>query len=203
MESVIKWRTGEPNMEGEYLVTEANGNVEIAGANVDTQEARLYIDKDLTIDLNGYSINGNYGNGDNNFFVFRVRNNATLTINDSKGNGSITSYATTGAYALYVDGGTLVVNAGTITGNPTAVNVLTGKVIINGGTFVSSDEDKRYVINCIDANYRNETALVEINGGTFVDYNPAATVSEGTVANFVTEGYKVVVDGNFYTVVAE
>ena len=28
MESVIKWRTGEPNMEGEYLVTEANGNVD-------------------------------------------------------------------------------------------------------------------------------------------------------------------------------
>lgn len=27
MESVIKWRTGEPTMEGEYLVTEYSGDV--------------------------------------------------------------------------------------------------------------------------------------------------------------------------------
>ena len=177
-------------------------NVVFAGADIDTQEARLYIDKDLTIDLNGYSINGDYGKGDNNFFVFRVRNGATLVIDDSVGGGAITAYATTGAYALYVDGGTLVVNGGTITGNPTAVNVNVGKVVINDGTFVSSDEDKRYVVNCIDANYRNETAIVEINGGTFENYNPAATISEGPVANFVTEGKVVVEKDGVYTIAA-
>ena len=29
MESVIKWQTGFPNIEGEYLVTEDNGNVTV------------------------------------------------------------------------------------------------------------------------------------------------------------------------------
>ena len=105
---------------------------------------------------------------------------------------------------MYVDGGELIVNAGSYTGNPTTINVRTGKAVINGGTFASTYPNEfRYVVNCIDANYKNGTAIVEINGGTFNNFNPANNAAEGVGTNFVAEGYKVVANGDNYTVVAE
>jgi len=179
-------------------------DVVIAGENVDTEDSKIYISKNLTLDLNGHSINADFGYGNNNFFVFRVIANGKLTINDSVGTGSISAYAITGGYALYVDGGELIVNAGSYSGNPTTINVRTGKAVVNGGTFVSTYPNEfRYVVNCIDDNYKNGTAVVEINGGTFNKFNPANNASEGVGTNLVTEGHKVVANGDNYTVVAE
>ena len=179
-------------------------DVVIGGEGIDTEESKIYISKNLTLDLNGHSINADFGVGANNFFVFRVIANGKLTINDSVGTGSISAYAITGGYALYVDGGELIVNAGSYTGNPTTINVRTGKAVINGGTFASTYPNEfRYVVNCIDANYKNGTAIVEINGGTFNNFNPANNAAEGVGTNFVAEGYKVVANGDNYTVVAE
>jgi len=178
-------------------------DIVIAGGNVDSEEAKIYISKNLTVDLKGFSINANYGEGVDNFFVFRVIANGILTINDSVGGGSISAYAITGGYALYVDGGELIINGGSYSGNPTAVNVRTGKATINNGLFASSKTGEyRYVVNCIDANYKNETAIVEINGGAFVNYNPASNLAEGPETNFVSEGHIVVSDGETYVVVS-
>ncbi len=64
-----------------------------------------------------------------------------------------------------------------------------------GGTFdlVKTDEypdwGTNYLINCLDANYKNGTAKVIITGGTFVDFDPANNRAEGVGTNFVAAGY--------------
>ena len=64
-----------------------------------------------------------------------------------------------------------------------------------------------YLINCIDANYKNDSAKVEIRGGTFVNFNPADNGAEGKGTNFVADGYKVTSEQHgsetWYTVVPE
>lgn len=80
-----------------------------------------------------------------------------------------------------------------------AVQVQTGKAIINGGFFDLARTVKEaapdmvsYLINCIDANYKNGTAVVEIAGGTFVNFDPSNNAAEGAGTNFVADGYTVI-----------
>ena len=114
-----------------------------------------------------------------------------------------------------INGGKLIINGGTYYGAMSAVQVQTGLLEINGGFFdlastIKQDapEMAQYLINCIDANYKNGTAKVVIKGGTFVNFNPADNRSEGEGTNYVADGYKVVsetqVNGEiWYTVVPE
>ena len=65
----------------------------------------------------------------------------------------------------------------------------------------------KYIINCIDAAYKNGTATISVKGGTFVNFDPSAD-PEGADTTYVAEGYKVVSDTRsngdvWYTVVAE
>lgn len=79
------------------------------------------------------------------------------------------------------------------------VNVQRGTVIIEGGTFTSemsgaADEYKnadhsKWLLNCIDASYKAETANIIVRGGTFIGFNPADNTAEGKGTNFVAKGY--------------
>ena len=80
----------------------------------------------------------------------------------------------------------------------TAVQVQKGNLIINGGFFDLAETIKeaapdfvKYLINCIDENYKNGTAQIEIKGGTFVNFDPSNN-PEGTGTSYVADGYKVV-----------
>ena len=111
-------------------------------------------------------------------------------------------------YAVVVrDGADLTINGGEYIGGTSAVSVTEGTVTINGGYFASQAATANYLINCIDAAYRDGTAKVIIKGGSFLNWNPADNASEGADTNFVADGYKVVVStvegGTLYTVVAE
>ena len=66
---------------------------------------------------------------------------------------------------------------------------------------------KNFLLNCIDDNYKNDTAKIIVKGGTFVNFNPANCKAEGEGTNFVADGYKVVTETHgtdtWYTVVPE
>ena len=77
------------------------------------------------------------------------------------------------------------------------MQVQEGTLIINGGTFAcepysSPTYGYNFLINCLDSAYKNGTAKVIINGGTFVNFDPSNCTAEGAGTNFVADGYKVV-----------
>ena len=143
--------------------------------------------------------------------------NADTTINASSAGGILCANKRNpaegayngGPYVAHVNGEGIVV---TVHGGGTVFNVEKGTLIVNGGFFqVTPDidtKDYRYVLNCIDANYKNGTANIIVKGGTFVNFNPADCEAEGPHTSFVPAGYHVVkepqTDGNiWYTVVAD
>ena len=79
-----------------------------------------------------------------------------------------------------------------------------GTINITNGTFKNNGEDKKYLLNCYDANYRAGTAKIVVTGGKFYDFNPADNSAEGEHTNFVAEGYHVEIsqdgDSTVYTV---
>lgn len=109
-------------------------------------------------------------------------------------------------YAVYVrNGANLTINGGKYIGGGTAVQVRQGTLTINGGYFETLGEE--FLINCTDANYRAGTAKIIIQGGSFLNWNPANNVSEGAGTSYLADGYTVVeetvANGTLYTVVAE
>lgn len=79
----------------------------------------------------------------------------------------------------------------------TVVQVEKGTLIINGGFFACEPYSDakygyKYLINCIDAAWKNGTAKVSITGGTFVNFDPMDSASENPHGNFLAEGYKTV-----------
>ena len=108
-------------------------------------------------------------------------------------------------YCAYVrNGANLTINGGSYIAGCTAVHVRQGTLTINGGYFETLSEDG-FLINCTDANYRANTAQVIIQGGSFLNWNPANNASEGAGTNFLAPGYTVVeeavANGTLYTVV--
>lgn len=119
-----------------------------------------------------------------------------------------------GPYVAHVNGEGIVVtvNGGNYYGGGTVFNVEKGTLIVSGGFFqVTPDidtNDYRYVLNCIDANYKNGTANIIVKGGTFVNFDPSNNLAEGAGTNFVADGYHVVSETQtngdiWYTVVAD
>lgn len=95
--------------------------------------------------------------------------------------------------------GKIVVNGGNIEGDTHAAYAQTGVIEINGGTFkltnaATADRDEngnlRFLINCLDANYKNGTANIIVKGGKFYEFDPANNASEGAGTNYVAEGYQ-------------
>ena len=101
-------------------------------------------------------------------------------------------------YGINVNGGKVIVNSGNYYGAMTAIQVQKGSLEINGGFFDMAPTCKaavpqyaKYVVNCIDAAYKNGTATISIKGGTFVNFDPSAN-PEGEGTSYVAEGYSVV-----------
>ena len=89
-----------------------------------------------------------------------------------------------GGYGINVnDGATLTINGGYYYGGGTAVQVQEGTLVINGGTSASEPFGDPYgynfLINCVDSAYKNGTAKVIIQGGTFINFAPSNNSAEG------------------------
>ena len=174
----------------------------------DTAAARIVISQPTTLNLEKKIITpDNMGNNNSNFVALYV--NADTTINAGKGGGIDTGV--NDGYGINVkDGATLTINGGYYYGGGTAVQVQEGTLVINGGTFACEPYSNptygyNFLINCLDSAYKNGTAKVIINGGTFVNFDPSNCTAEGAGTNFVADGYKVVSEAHgadtWYTVV--
>ena len=161
----------------------------------DTAAARIVISQPTTLNLEKKIITpDNMGNNGTNFCALIV--DADTTINAGENGGIDTGV--NGGYGINVrNGATLTINGGYYYGGGTAVQVQKGTLIINGGTFACEPYSNptygyKYLINCIDAAYKDGTAKISITGGTFINFDPSDSASENPHGNFVPDGYKVV-----------
>lgn len=196
----------------EYIIA---GDVTLAE---DLIASKVIVKKDAVLNLNGHSITS--GQIDTpemtgtDIAAITIDDGATLTIkdepttqdeetrnteNEDKSVGTITGTE----YGVYVKNGNVVIKGGNITAGTSAVQVNIGTATIEGGEFSCSDDDKRYVVNCIDACWKNGSAKVYIKGGTFHNFDPANNAAEGPGTNFCPKGYstKTDDDGLTYTII--
>ena len=106
-------------------------------------------------------------------------------------------------YGVYAkNGGTLTVKGGELKGKTSAIQIAEAQVNIEGGKFSNTDDsDRRYVINCLDANWKDNTAKVNITGGSFYMFDPSNNAAEGTGTNFLTNEYSSLPNGDWFDVV--
>ena len=177
----------------------------------DTIADRVIISMPTTLNLDAKIVSpDNMGNNNTNFCALIV--DADTTINAGENGGIDTG--TNGGYGINVrNGAALTINGGSYYGGGTAVQVQKGTLIINGGHFACEPYSNpvygyKYLINCIDAAYKDGSAKIIIKGGTFVNFDPSDSASENPHGNFVADGYKVVSatqtnDDVWYTVVSK
>ena len=133
------------------------------------------------------------GNNNSNFTALTVVADTTVNAN---ANGGIDT-GINGGYGINVrNGAKLTINGGYYYGGGTAVQVQKGELTINGGIFAVEAFGEPYgynfLLNCIDAAYKDGSAKIIVKGGTFVNFNPADNTAEGEHTNFVADGYTVV-----------
>lgn len=138
------------------------------------------VDTTVVLDLNGKTLN--YTADD---ILFRVNGDLTIKNGTFKGVGYVAS-ANKGAKVTVVDGD--------YQNDVTCFQANGGTILIEGGHYSATSEKygTKYLLNHIDK-LKNE-GLIKVTGGTFVNYNPAASESEDPVMNFVAEGYTVEVE---------
>jgi len=158
-------------------------------------------------------------NGKNLTFSGATTNNPCIMTRGKQeltimGNGT---FDAAGRIAVEANGADTVINLSGTTGffaaEPTYVTdrsggeliyCYLGTINITNGTFKNLGEDKKFLLNCYDANYKNGTAKIVVTGGKFYDFNPADNSAEGEHTSFLVEGYHVEVsqdgESTVYTV---
>lgn len=163
----------------------------------------------LTLDLNGKTISWDQNYADQTLsttpVMFSISGGANIKIT---GNGTIdTELGSNTSYGINMTTSTknqLTIENGTFTGAPTAIQVEKGTLTILDGTFKLAEtvaqtkpEQAKYVVNAIDANWRDDSANISIQGGSFC-FDPSDN-PEGEGSSYVAEGFEAVVnaDGSF------
>ena len=161
----------------------------------DTVASSLSIKEPTTLNLNAMiKTPDNMGNNLSNFTALIVDADTTVNAN---ANGGIDT-GINGGYGINVrNGAKLTINGGYYYGGGTAVQVQKGELTINGGIFACEPYSNptygyNFMLNCIDAAYKNGTAKIIVKGGIFKNFNPADNTAEGEHTNFVADGYTVV-----------
>lgn len=162
---------------------------------------------DYTIDLNQTPI---YGNG--SWGAIQARGEDVVV--NVTGNGIVKAQESADRYAMavYAGGGATVnIYGGTytqeITGADSQYDMIYadngGHINIYNGTFKS--HTPKWTLNILDSAYTAGTASITVYGGTFYQYNPAQATTEpgGKPVSLLADGYTVVQNGDWYTVVRE
>lgn len=181
----------------------ANGGIvtltEDVTINVDENAPQTVVENDVVIDLNGNDL---VVNSPKDAIWIRVNNGATLTIdNEAQSTRSAREvYSGTIIADCYIasanEGGVIEVYDGYYeTSSTTLFQANGGEVYIYGGYFKVTNEKygTTYMLNHIDA--KKNDGLIEVTGGQFEGYNPAASTSENPVMSFVPEGYAASASG--------
>ena len=102
--------------------------------------------------------------------------------------------------------GKCVIKDGIFIGNVHSVYVKEGDLTVEGGmfsvqqTYSGAGKEYEFVLNCLDANYKNGTATITVSGGSFEKFNPMNCWAEGENTNYLAEGYVAFNKGDIYTV---
>ena len=171
-------------------------------------------DKTITLDLAQHKIYNTqdiWKESEGKWSLISVGANGNLTI---KGSGTMQAKEND-CYAVDLqDGGKCTIENGTFTGNVHAVYVLEGELTVKGGHFsvqqkYSTAQPDDFVLNCLDANFKNGTAKITVTGGTFEGFDPMHSKSEPTTdgqatTSFIPEGLATTKDeqGNVTVVTA-
>lgn len=178
------------------LAAVKNGDKIVCGSNIEFDN-NMFITRNIEFhfDFNGYTLSNTvdlWKTYDWSFFSVR---GGKMIFDDSKGTGGIKAKAND-CYCLDIqnDKASIEINGGSYNGNDTAIYVVAGNLVINGGYFdiqqLDSDSPYGFIINAYDAYFRNGIAKMVIKGGKFHGYNPGNAISEGGV-NLVPDGYQV------------
>ena len=166
----------------------------------------LYINTDITLDLNGFKI----GYDQSNLDISLQYTPCLICINGADvvitGNGTIDAEAkNNNAYGInIVNDGSLTVENGDFYGAITAIQVEQGKLNIYGGKYQfaetaaasAPDAYKKYIINIIDSSFKDGSAAIGITGGTFVGFDPSNN-PEGAGTSYVVGDCEVTGTGEF------
>ena len=174
------------------------------------------ITKDCSLDLNGHTLT-NFS-----MFVFGCELTVTDSSTDQKGTMatdmdsipdaekpiSTSPYVIFGYFIYAANNGNATIDGGNyLSDNMGCVYVESGHVTINDGTFDATGNNVRFTLNLYDAAGKDGTAVIEVKGGTFYNYDPSASASENPIKDFVPEGYAVTSatsgEDTLYTVSAE
>jgi hypothetical protein len=146
-----------------------------------------------TLNLNGKTITTTANTTTNPSIM--VRGTQQFTI---QGGGTLNA---NGHIAIEANGEDAVITlGGTAFGRPTYVTNREGELIycylgtinITNGVFRNDNDNKAFLLNCYDANYRNGTAKIVVTGGKFYDFDPGNNAAEGEGTSYLEEGYESV-----------
>ena len=170
-------------------------------ADVNTPETTYVVSKDLTIDLNGKTVTGYGYDG-----VFQIDGaNAKVLIK----NGNVVAVEKTGSegkYAMAVwacaENCEVTLQNLNVTQDIThtddkqmdMIYTSKGTIIIDSGFFKSGTP--AWTLNCKDAAFKDGSAKIIVNGGTFTGFDPCNNAAEGKGTSFVAEGVGVDYDEN-------
>ena len=183
----------------EAIAAAQDGNTVTLLADINTPDTSYYIDKRLTIDLKGKTVTGSGYDG-----VFSItgvgaevciKNGAVVAVEK---NGDAGKY--TMAVWAHAAGCTVTLEALTVSQQIThtddkqmdMIYASAGTIIINSGSFTSGTP--KWTLNINDKAYKDGSANIIVNGGTFVGYDPRNAENEGKGTSLVAEG--VGVDAN-------
>ena len=185
------------SLKDAIATAEAGATIDIV-SDINTPTVSYEITKNLTINLNNKKITA-----DGYDAVFQISGeNANVVLN---GPGEVVAVENTGSagkYAMAVwacgAGCTVTINGEinfsqniTHTDDPQMdmIYASKGTIIINDGHYKSGTP--AWTLNCKDAAYKDGTANIIVNGGTFVGCDPRNNTAEGEGTSFVAAGVGV------------
>lgn len=169
----------------------------------------ITIEKDVTIDLNGYTLSNTpwLEDGETNAYMFWAKA-GKLTIN---GEGTVSVPDAIYSMAVWANGGDVEINGGTYINSGDSCDLIyaskKGNIVINNGTFKASGpasgtapgtKNPYSALNIKDSN--KSTCSISVKGGKFYRFDPANNLSENPAMNFCAEGYNSVADGDWFVV---
>lgn len=177
------------------LAAVKDGDKIVCGSNIEFDN-NMFVTRNVEFhfDFNGYTLSNTVDMWkDYDWSFFSVRG-GKMIFDDSKGTGGIKAKAND-CYCLDIQGeASIEINGGSYNGNDTAIYVVVGNLVINGGYFdiqqLDDESPYGFVINAYDPYFKNGFAKMVIKGGKFHGYNPGNATSEAG-ANLVPDRYQV------------
>ena len=177
---------------------------------VNTPETTYVVSKDLTIDLNGKTVTGSGYDG-----VFQIDGKDVKVLIENGNVVAVEQSGTAGKYAMAVwacaENCVVTLQELKVTQKIThtddkqmdMIYTSKGTIIIDSGFFESGTP--AWTLNCKDSAYKDGSAKIIVNGGTFVGFDPNVSPEQkdenGNVPSFAAPGVGVDnVDGTFTAV---